>query len=108
MGKVKSKLLLVVLAIMLCFMPMFMFGGCDGVGNAVELNNVATVSVHNYYSGYKSYIPYQNKVWLDKENQRLVFYTGSKDTLTGEYSNFTKYDIPSIHCTIIYQQTDKI
>lgn len=104
MERVKSKLLLVVLAIMLCFMPMFMFGGCDNtIANDTSLNkfekitNVQTVSV----STNKTYRPYEGNVWFDKQGQRMIFYVGA-DYINEQCVRVQKYDYPSNQCNLIY------
>lgn len=90
MKEVLKRGLLVVLAIMLCAMPVVAFSGCDNE-NIVEITNVQSIN---------SYTPYNHTVWYNKTTQRMVFYRE-----TGYY--LEKYDIPSNECTLVYERIPK-
>lgn len=98
MKEVLKKGLLVVLAIMLCAMPVVAFSGCDD-DNIVEITNIERVG--NIHGG--SYQPYKNTVWLNKSTQRITFYVIPIDD-----SKMQLIDYPYNECSLTYEKIDKV
>lgn len=110
MKKVLSKSLLIVAICFLCCLPILMFGGCNpnnDISGAEELDNVKMVSVYQYTKD-ASYSPYQNKVWVDKQSGRIIFYVSRGYSSNDEkHIVVQKYNFPLERCALIYEDTEK-
>lgn len=102
MERVLKKSLLVVILAVLCFMPLFMLGGCENKTNGIDMSgydieiaNVAYVQL----IGENSTTPLEGKIWYNKTQQRIRFYA-RYDT----YYTYTiqLYEYPYNNCKIVY------
>ena len=109
MEKFLNKSLLVVVICFLCCLPILMFGGCNpnnDVSGAEELDNVKMVSVYQYTKD-ASYSPYQNKVWVDKNGGRIIFYISRGYSSDEKHIIVQKYNFPLERCALIYEDTEQ-
>lgn len=110
MKEVLKRGLLVVLAIMLCAMPVVAFSGCDNVEKE-KITNVKQVIVSSDFNTENSsyprpaikYTPVDGVVLINYKSQTLEFYA-----LYTSYPTevFSLYNVPMDKCVIVYNDTN--